>query len=80
MAGASKAKVGWFRMQAREAESVGWNWVGRAKDCCMLADKFRNPETRDRILKVAVDYEVMALRAAARELAQIAAPNYQANK
>ena len=46
----------------------------------MLADKFRNPETRDRILKVAVDYEVMALRAAARELAQIAAPKYRATK
>jgi hypothetical protein len=57
-------------MHAQERISFSWSWVTRAKECCVLADRFQHPETRDKMLNVAVDFEVMALRATARELAQ----------
>jgi len=40
----------------------------RANECRELATKFRNTETRERMLKVAANYEQMAMKSAAREL------------
>ena len=43
--------------------------LDRANECRELATKFRNTETRERMLKVAANYEQMAMKSAARELA-----------
>ena len=40
----------------------------RANECRDLAAQFRNAETRERMLKVAANYEQMAMKSAAREL------------
>jgi len=40
----------------------------RANECRELATKFRNTETRERMMKVAAKYEQMAMKSAAREL------------
>jgi hypothetical protein len=38
-------------------------WLSRARECRAVADSFRNCESRARMLKVARDFERMALEA-----------------
>jgi hypothetical protein len=44
-------------------------WLERAEECWTLADSFNNPDVRERMRKVAQDYQRMGVEAAARELA-----------
>ena len=50
-------------------------WRDRAEECRTLGETFRNKVTRDRMLRVARDYDRMAVRAAARELADAERPS-----
>ena len=51
-----------------EASDGSRKLLERANECRELATKFRNTETRDRMLNVAARYEQMAIKSAAREL------------
>ena len=46
------------------------HWLDRAKECRALADSFRTHVARERMRKVAEDYQRMGDQAAARELAE----------
>ena len=45
-------------------------WRNRAEECRVLGESFHSRVTRERMLRVARDYERMAIRAAARELTE----------
>ena len=42
----------------------------RAEECRRIAESLHGPETRLKLLRIAVDYDLMAMRAAAFELQQ----------
>jgi hypothetical protein len=42
----------------------------RAEECRRIAETLHGPETRLKLLRIAVDYDLMAMRAAALELQQ----------
>jgi hypothetical protein len=44
------------------------SWRARARECRALAEVFSNPQTRARMLTIAVGYEEMAEAAERREL------------
>ena len=56
------------RLEGSEASHGSRKLLERANECRELATKFRNTETRDRMLNVAARYEQMAMKSAAREL------------
>ena len=44
------------------------SWRARAEECRSLAEVFSNPQTRDRMLRIAGGYDEMAQAAERREL------------
>jgi hypothetical protein len=57
-----------WQAKASEPSTKSRELLERAGECRELATKFRNTETKERMLKVAANYERMALKSAAREL------------
>jgi hypothetical protein len=53
-------------MDVQSSVEAGKHWLVRAKECRKLAETFRDPQTRERMLQVADDYEELAMRSFGR--------------
>ena len=59
----------WCVMRDSDSLRTSKYWLDRATECRALAESFHKQDTRERMLKVADDYQRMGTQAAARELA-----------